>query len=229
MLLPSCNKDDLELSSISDMDGMTPLSSSQKDKIKIVKDVDGNWYGTVIIGTQIWMTENLRTTRFNDKEKIPMIKNNAEWSALTTPAFCWYDNNKSEKKEEYGALYNWYAVATEKLCPVGWRVASVTDWIDLANNLGGVVGAGEKLKEAGTEHWISPNIADNSSGFTALPGGLRGSAGFGNRGYRGFWWTSTQMDYLTAHGACLTNNSADWERNDFLFRQGFSVRCLKED
>jgi hypothetical protein len=87
-----------------------------------IADVDGNLYKTIQIGTQIWMAENLKTTRFNDGAPIPYVTDDIEWEKLTTPGYCWYDNDPSSFKDIYGALYNWYAVNTYKLCPIGWHV-----------------------------------------------------------------------------------------------------------
>jgi|WetSurMetagenome_2_1015567.scaffolds.fasta_scaffold266670_1 uncharacterized protein (TIGR02145 family) len=139
----------------------------------IVKDVDGNIYHTVTIGTQVWLAEDLKTTRYNDGTAIPYVSGDVEWKNLRSAAFCWYDNDESNKTV-YGALYNWYTINTGKLCPVGWHVASNSDWETLINYCSGWELAGGKLKEAGTAHWDAPNIgATNEFGFTAIPGGGR--------------------------------------------------------
>ena len=139
-----------------------------------IKDIDGNKYKTVTIGTQVWMAENLKTTKFNDGTPIPMVKENDAWANLTTPAFSWYNNDSIDNKRNYGALYNWYTVSTNKLCPVGWHVPTEAEWATITAYLGEVGLAGGKLKDAGTVHWRTPNTgATNESGFTALPGGYR--------------------------------------------------------
>jgi len=102
-----------------------------------VKDFDGNYYNTIKIGNQIWMAENLKTTHYNDGTEIPIVTDKTEWLNLSTAAYCWYDNNDTIYKNTYGALYNWYAVNTEKLCPVGWHVTSNAEWITLAYLFGG--------------------------------------------------------------------------------------------
>jgi uncharacterized protein (TIGR02145 family) len=116
------------------------------------------------------------------------------WAALTTPGYCWYDNDSVSYKNRYGALYNGYAVITNKLCPSDWHVPSDEEWTKLTNYLGGEMYAGDRLKEIGTDYWVSPNTgATNESGFTALPGGFRYYDGlFHDFGFSGYWWTSTE-------------------------------------
>jgi uncharacterized protein (TIGR02145 family) len=151
----------------------------------IVKDQDGNAYKTVNIGNQVWMAENLRTTKFNDNKTIPLVKDSTAWSNLITPGYCCYDNDAETYLSLYGALYNWYAVNTGKLCPEGWHVPSDEEWITLRTYLGGEELAGGKMKESGISHWQSPNAgATNQSGFTAIPGGVRGIVGTGNEIWR---------------------------------------------
>jgi uncharacterized protein (TIGR02145 family) len=152
------------------------LSISSKSIAQVssetAKDVDGNVYNTVTIGAQVWMAENLRTTKYNDGTSIPLVTDSTKWSDLSTPAHCWYNNDKASYKATYGALYNWYTVATDNLCPTGWHVPTTAEWQILKDYLGSSVDGG-KLKESGTTHWKSPNKgATNESGFTALPGGL---------------------------------------------------------
>jgi len=100
-----------------------------------VKDVDGNEYRTVIIGSQTWMIENLRTTRYADSTAIPMVSDSASWRNLLTPGYCWYNNDSTTNKNEFGALYNWYTVDTGKLPPRGWHVPTEEDWTTLENNV----------------------------------------------------------------------------------------------
>ena len=116
-----------------------------------LKDIDGNLYKTVTIGSQVWMKENLRTTRYNDGLAIPLVTDYDSWAALTTPAYCWY-NNDSKNKEVYGALYNYYTIDTKKLCPEGWYVPADSDWTELIDYLGGSEIAANKLKRRG--HFI---------------------------------------------------------------------------
>jgi len=177
----ACGKND-------DQDGDFPSAGT-------VKDADGNKYNTVKIGTQVWMVENLKTTKYNDGTPIPNVTDSAEWINLTTGAYCNYDNIESND-EIYGRLYNWYAVNTGKLAPKGWHVPSDYEWSILINYLGGYESSGGKLKETGFTHWKSPNYgATNETGFTALPGGSRYRYGtFGKVGDIGYWWSATESD-----------------------------------
>ncbi len=191
---------------------------------------NGVTYNTVQIGSQCWLKENLKTTHYNDGTSIPNVTDNAIWETTTSGAYCCYDNNPSNCNT-YGALYNWYAVNTDKLCPNGWHVPSDAEWTTLVNYLGGASVAGGALKEAGTSHWSSPNTsATNSSGFSALPGGTRGysDGSFGNLGYDGYWWSSTEYDGSYAWSRYLYYNYANVFRTNFDKSDGFSVRCLRD-
>ncbi len=86
-----------------------------------ISDVEGNIYNVITIGKQTWMAENLRTTRYNDNTRIPSVKEDSLWARLITPAFSWYKNDEEAFKTVCGALYNWFAVKTGKLCPAGWQ------------------------------------------------------------------------------------------------------------
>ncbi len=142
-----------------------------------VTDIDNNHYEAVRIGSQLWMAENLKTTRYNDGTPIPLVTDSLEWDNLVTPAYCWYRNDPVTYGETYGALYNLHVVSTGILCPSGWHVPSDAEWTVLSDYLGGESVAGGKLKEAGTTHWYTPNAgATNETGFTALPGGIREAA-----------------------------------------------------
>ena len=207
-----------------------------------VKDIDGNVYNTVVIGTQIWMKENLKTTKYNDGTAIPNVTDNTEWENLTTGAYCWYDNDNSYKNP-YGALYNWYAVETGKLCPEGWHVSSSFDWIKLKFFLGGntdfIIGntppgkpEGGKLKETGTSHWKAPNTgATNETGFSALPGGWRENDRFKYFGTAGYWWGDGDAGQATweALGRIMKYDNKEVWRLYNPKRSGLSVRCIKDE
>jgi uncharacterized protein (TIGR02145 family) len=191
---------------------------------------NGVTYNTVQIGSQCWLKENLKTTHYNDGTSIPNVTDNAIWETTTSGAYCCYDNNPSNCNT-YGALYNWYAVNTDKLCPNGWHVPSDAEWTTLVNYLGGASVAGGALKEAGTSHWSSPNTsATNSSGFSALPGGVRGISGgsFSRLGNYGYWWSSTELDGSYAWYRYLYYNNASVGRDRNHKSYGFSVRCLRD-
>ena len=196
----------------------------------VVQDIDGNNYITVTIGSQIWMAENLRTTKYNDGIAIPLVTDNTTWANLTTPAFCWYNNDAKTNGSTYGALYNWYSVNTKKLCPTGWHVPSDIEWTTLTNYLGGTAVAGGKLKEAGVTHWLSPNLgATNESGFTALPAGNRypTNGGFVFMGEHGSWWTSTQYSSTVYHRGLMYNYIDVYSNSAGQYTAGYSVRCIK--
>ena len=169
-------------------------NSCNKDEESVIKDADGNVYTSVTIGTQVWMVENLKTTKFNDGNQITNSTDNNAWYSLTNSLYCWY-NNDIANKNPYGALYNYAAVASGKLCPTGWHVPSDTEINTLVSFLGGASVAGGKLKESGTTHWQSPNTsATNEYGFTALPVGKRETVvygmggGFGSMAQIGWHW-----------------------------------------
>jgi uncharacterized protein (TIGR02145 family) len=198
-----------------------------------VTDTDGNVYNSVTIGTQCWLTENLKTTRYNDGSTIPKVSDPPTWSSLITPAYCWYDNDSSTYMPSYGAFYNWYAVSTGKLCPVGWHVPADGDWTELTDFLCGNSMASAKLKESGTVHWNNPNDeSTNISGFTALPGGYRSysdGAFFSVRDNASFW-SSTSDDGLNAWMRAMTNYGTTDVRVISAYKEyGISVRCLKDN
>jgi uncharacterized protein (TIGR02145 family) len=199
-------------------------------QIGIVSDIDGNTYQTIGIRSQIWMAENLKTTKYVDYTAIPNVTDNNAWAALTTPGYCWYNNDAVSYKATYGALYNWYAVNTDKLCPAGWRVPSVDDWTTLIANIGDVNSSGDKLKEVGTTHWQSPNDgATNEYGFTALPGGARVPNGaFGQMGLYCQMWSMTLTDETGAWNYSLGYWYSNLSKDGNLKVDGFSVRCVKD-
>jgi uncharacterized protein (TIGR02145 family) len=193
-------------------------------------DIEGNIYRTIQIGAQIWMAENLKTTKFYDGAAIPLVTDYVNWVLLSTAGYCWYDNDQAKYKDSYGAIYNWYAVSTGKLCPTGWHVPSDSEWTTLTTYLNGESVAGDKLKEASTIHWLSSNIVPtNESGFTALPGGYRSYDGVFDAitGY-GSWWSSTEVSATDAYSRYLNYNSSNVGRYYYEKVNGFSVRCLKD-
>ncbi len=195
-----------------------------------VRDYDGNYYNTVKIGTQVWMAENLRTTHFNDGTAIPLVTDNTAWSNLTTPGYCYYNNDEATYGGVYGPLYNWYTVNAGNLCPSGWHVPSYTEQLNLITYLGGTSVAGGKIKETGTTHWSDPNTgATNSSGYTGLPAGWRYDAGgFTNIRASGVWWSSTQSTVANAYCLFASYNSSGVSSFATGKKIGHSVRCMKD-
>lgn len=202
--------------------GLTGCNSNR------VKDIDGNSYKTVTIGTKIWMAENLKTTKFNDGTVIPLVAENDTWIKLVSPALSWYNNDPDANRKTYGALYNWYAVNTGKVCPAGWHVATEEEWSALYY-LDGSGSAGGTMKETGTAHWKSPNTeATNASGFTGLPGGYRSIEGvFNYIGISGYWWSSTSFNATNGLFYNLRFKSGVLFKSRSEKYCGFSVRCVK--
>lgn len=192
-----------------------------------ISDIDGNAYKTIQIGSQTWMAENLKTTKFNDNTTVPFVTEVTIWSALSTPGYSWYNNDSIA----YGALYNWYSVNTGKLCPTGWHVPSDAEWTGLTTYLGGDSIAGDKIKEEGILHWIAPNTgATNESGLTGLPGGYRNDIGtFGNVKKIGYWWSSTSFNTVDAYYRFISSDYEPVIRSNSSQKGGFSVRCLKDN
>lgn len=193
-------------------------------------DNDGNIYKTVSVGTQTWMKENLRSTRLNDGSAIKEADDEAVWTSLTSPGYCWFKNDEENFKDPYGALYNWYATNTSKLCPAGWHIPNEADWDTLTIYLGGEEIAGGNLKETGTDYWVKPNTgATNIVCFAALPGGFRHSNGkFFDFGFSGYWWSSKQYMETRAYFRYISYDESTLFRFNNLKKYGFSVRCLKD-
>lgn len=214
-----------------------------------VSDIEGNAYKTIEIGTQTWMAENLRTTQYSDATAIPLVVDKDEWVHLSTPGYCWYDNNEELYKNLYGAFYNWYTVNTGKLCPSGWHVPSDEEWKTLEIYLGmspedadspasrGTT-EGLMIKETGTGNWDPDEHINgtNESGFTGLPGGLRWgyNTGFDNDFWEGegvvsFWWTSSAgLEDVWAYSRKIYNFNSMLFRDSRGVEFGFNVRCIKD-
>ncbi|MCD4795524.1 MAG: T9SS type A sorting domain-containing protein [Bacteroidales bacterium] len=206
-------------------------SESTTVTVEFVEATDGDsyHYSTVKIGTQTWMGENLRATHYNDGTLLPNVTNGSTWINLTTPAYCWFDNNYEEYGTIYGALYNWFVVTESKnICPVGWHIPSDQEWATLMDYLGGETVAGGKLKQTGTEYWNSPNTgANNESGFTGLPGDLRFTDGnFTFVGVNGYFWTSTETNGTDAWYYVLNTNQSGLFYYDRDKIRGHSIRCI---
>ena len=211
---------------------MTDIPSMSKTvSFTLVPCVDGddNPYPVVTIGTQTWMAENLKTTKFLNHTPIPTEKDMYAWNLLTTPAYSYYENDSMSYASVYGPLYNWYVIKAGNLCPSGWHVPDDTEWTTLVDYLGGPAIAGGKLKDTGTSLWQQPNEeATNESGFSALPGASRFANGtFYGIGTNAFWWTSTEFggDNAWHRAVCFFNGVVF--REQYHKTEGYSVRCIK--
>jgi uncharacterized protein (TIGR02145 family) len=202
-----------------------------------VNDIDGNTYKTIEVGTQTWMAENLKTTKFNDGTTIQYMPGYVEWNTKTA-GYSWFNEDIATYKDVYGALYNWFAVdgasnGGNNICPTGWHVPTDSEWKILTTYLGGELIAGGKLKEAGTTHWTTPNTgATNESGFTALPGGCNNGIGeYLNIGISGWWWSSTDTPYYiyTSWYRFMYNEYYSVIRADTDKLSGLNVRCIKDN
>lgn len=182
---------------------------------QVVKDIDGNEYRTIQIGTQVWMTGNLQTTRYNDGAGIPLVTDQSAFYEIKAPCMCWYNNDESANRNSFGALYNWYAVDTKKLCPPGWHVSSDEEWAILIEFLGGVAIAGGKLKDP--------------SGFNVLPAGFRGKDGFYPAAKSAaIFWTSSAFDSKDAWTRYFQPDNITALQEHGGKYHGFAIRCLKD-
>jgi uncharacterized protein (TIGR02145 family) len=192
-----------------------------------VTDIDGNVYNTVTIGTQTWMTSNLKVTKYNDGTPIPNLTGATEWATDTTGAYAWYNNN-IVNKPDYGGLYNWHAVNTGILAPTGYHIPTSTEWNTLITYIGGG-NYGGKLKSTGFTYWDSPNTgAIDSLGMGVRGAGIRQNIGaFNFLKTASYLWATTQYDI--SNGDCVqfdtttftvaaTAVSKNW---------GQSIRCIK--
>jgi uncharacterized protein (TIGR02145 family) len=208
-----------------------------------VSDIDGNSYKTIQIGAQLWMAENLKTTRLNDGSAISLVPDIDSWNHLLTPGYCWYENDEAFYGNLYGALYNWYSVGTGLLCPTGWHVPDEADWKELKMYLGmtneqaellfGIAGTneGDKIKESGSVNWAEGGKGGtNESGFTALPGGVRkaGAPIYAAEGIVANWWSSTARLTAWCHGVAY-DASGIWRSDMYLKDYGLNVRCIKDN
>ena len=206
-----------------------------------IRDLDGNVYRTIMTESGVWMAENLKTVKLNDGTPLTLIRDNSEWEDTKIPAYGWYKSTV-EYAETYGAIYNWYAVETGKLCPKGWHVPTEEEWKDLMENAGDSQRSRDnaaKLKEAGTAHWKAPNDgATNEIFFTALPAG-EVSFAYSDKyeGTKTSWWTSAEDRYGRSPGESASNANLVGLRYDFLSqsegsynkKSALPVRCKKDE
>ena len=209
-----------------------PNDSSETSLVKYgegATDIDGNAYQSVIIGTQEWMVENLRTTKYSDGTSIPNVTGDYEGAMDTTGAWSHYDNDSTQYEAMYGKLYNWYAVETGKLCPTGWHVPTDAEWTVLtdyltANGHNGTEGTALKA----TSGWSS-NSGTDDYGWLGLPGGNRYSNGyFDGISRTGTWWSSSEF-HANYAWACMVDDGKDnATKSGNIKKTGFSVRCLRD-
>lgn len=236
MLTNSCKKDDSN----------SPSSTST------VKDIDGNAYHTITIGSQVWMAENLKTTKYRNGDPIPNVTDNSQWINLQTGAFCNY-NNDAAIGDKYGKLYNYYAVNDSRnIAPTGWHIATSTEWKTLedfvAANLGNSGSVAKAI--ASKTDWASSTMEgaigndlskNNLTGFNALPGGVRHENGeFGGSdyyqvklgiGFYGSWWNSTpgwKVNRDMFYDESTINSYSSGANYPYFIYYGFSVRCVKD-
>jgi uncharacterized protein (TIGR02145 family) len=193
-------------------------------------DQEGNSYRTVNIGAQEWMAENLNVSTYRNGD--PLITDYAGSNWQNAPGGAWiFQNNDASTACPYGRLYNWYAVSDSRgICPTGWRVPNEDDWSALEMELGGQLSAGGKMKVAGTEFWLNPNVAaTNESGFSGLPGGVIYFYGdFGNQGDLEVYWSATSFDLSSAWVRMLDFSLANIQLSIFPKTSGFHIRCMRE-
>jgi uncharacterized protein (TIGR02145 family) len=193
-------------------------------------DGDSNHYATVKINNKVWMAENLKTTKYSDGALIPNVTDAVQWASLSTGAWCNFEN-QSRNALTYGRLYNWYAVNDSRnICPPDWHVPTDAEWTAVANYLGGEAVAGGKMKETGTDHWLSPNLgATNETGLTIIAGGYRYENGrdFPGFKYGGSYWTKTAQDATTAFNRDIFYYTTACNYNACGKRNGLSIRCIK--
>jgi uncharacterized protein (TIGR02145 family) len=214
------------------------LEGCKKEENITITDIDGNVYSTTTIGQQVWMAENLKTTKLNNNTGITMITSNSAWASTTKPARCWY-NNDTTYKTVYGAIYNWYTVGTGKVCPAGWHVPTHEEFKVLEMYLGMTRAEADSWDWRGTNQgsqlknhtgWANNGNGSNASGFSALPGGYRWAVTgeFFNMGELSYWWSSSEN----------TSNQGVYRRLDNVeprvYAQGVKkqggkyIRCVKD-
>ncbi len=224
----------------------------------LIKDYDGNTYGTVTVGNQVWLSENLKATHYSDGTAIPFVADESDWDnlSITSIAYCWYENDSIVNANTYGALYTWAAAMNgssssdtnpsniQGVCPDGWHLPSDEEWKELEIYLGmsqvsadeiGTRGSNEGSKIAGTKLlWEDGGLVNNptfdSTSFNALPSGVRDDNGpFLGLGSNSWWWSSTEYFSLKAYRRFIYNEEGVIIRSYYPKDFGFSVRCLRDN
>lgn len=211
-------------------------SFSSKEKIdytghlETIFDVDSNAYMAFGLGTQIWMAQNLRTSRLNNGLKISFMAEDNQWKSLNKPGYCWY-NNDSIKNERFGTLYNFYTVETGSICPTGWHVPTQNDWNILIKSLKGENVAGGKMKSYYSGFWSYPPDFSNPPTFSAIPGGYRNSESnrqFTSIDTTGYWWSSISSIDSGCYSIILKAASTIVHSSYLSKQDGLSIRCIKD-
>ena len=199
------------------------LNQCKKDDVQLtVSDNDGNIYPCIEINHQIWMAENLKSTRLNDGTQLINLEDQNSWVYSSEPGYCWYNNDAAANKEIYGALYNYEVVNTGKICPSGWHVPDDSEWNSLITFLGGDSIATIKLKSTGSSSWS--NQATNETGFSAEPGGFRW-VNFVSLTYLGYWWSSSSTSELNHFLQMSYKSLVRATGNGY----GYSIRCVQDN
>jgi len=220
------------------------------DNNKQIKDIDGNVYHSITIGTQVWMVENLKATKYNDGTDLPNVTNEFEWNVLSTPAYCWYNNDYENYGSIYGALYNWYVIDPSnprKIAPKGWHVPTDAEWTTMETHL---ISSGFNFDGTTNDNKIAKSLASkygwnvsesvgsigntdyphyrNKTGFTALPAGDRYNGKYSGVLDYSSWWSVTERDEESVFYRYLlfryTNIYRDFEAKV----DGLYVRCIKD-
>jgi uncharacterized protein (TIGR02145 family) len=209
-----------------------PVNFNESLTYGSLTDIDNNIYRTIQIGTQTWMAENLKVSKLNDGTSLSLASDFVAWKQFEGPGCTYYDFSPQVYKPVYGALYNWDAASSGKLCPAGWHVPADSEWTVLTTYLGDDSELGKKLKEAGASHWYYPlGTITNESGFTALPGSLIywDWTAFSQIGNDGFLWSATPSEYSSeAYCRSLARYHNHFYKQSMYKKNGLSVRCLKD-
>lgn len=232
MLFANCKKKEEIIPYEKPKEGKSNVVFNSSKVYGTMNDQEGHVYKTIVIGSQTWMAENLRTTRFRNGLPIHIVTGGySDWSSLTHSALCIYANSTlNDSSITYGFHYNWYALNdTSNIAPEGWRVPTEQDWEILKAYLGGQSVAGGKLKETGTLHWYSPNTGTNESGFSAIPNGFR-VGDLDILGSTGSWWTITEnsFDDRMAIVYSISNNTSELVNGAFTKNDECAVRLIRE-
>ena len=213
--------------------------NTSKDPEITATDIDGNVYTGIKIGTQVWMVENLKTTKYNNGDLIgTTIPSTKDISAENKPEYQWASNDNELNVTPYGRLYTWYAATDSRgICPTGWHVPTDNEWVTLIDFWGGYIYAARYLKESGTTHWKWNIESTNFSGFTALPAGYHSYTGpFWSFGTAGNWWSSTENKTGTSLGKSMNYASdivndvgLDIAQGAIIKAGGNSVRCIRDN